>query len=124
GTDEKGKPYLNTNWPIRRSFPAFIYAVLDYSAGHRLTLGGRTVKAGQVVPLKSDSAQKKLEVRAPDGSIHAVASNSAGSFRFADTDALGAYNVLEEGKDTQSFTVNLIDPAESDIRPASSNTIQ
>jgi hypothetical protein len=124
GVDEQGHSYPNTNWPIRRSFPAFIYALLDYLGGHRTTLGGEFIKPGQIVSLKSDAAQKQLEVRAPDGSIHPVPGNSAGTFRFADTDAIGTYNVLEEGQATQSFTVNLFDPAESDIRPAKANTIQ
>ncbi len=123
GANDKGEQYANTNWPIRRSFPTFVYAVLEHLA-NRGAIAGQSIQPGQPIALKSEAAADEIEIRSPSGTKTKLIRNADGEFRFYDTGELGAYEVLEQNRVAQRFTVNLFDPAESDIRPATENSIQ
>jgi hypothetical protein len=122
--DSAGDRVPNTNWPIRRSFPAFVFAVLSYLGGNQGAQAGETVKPGQPVVLKSDAPVEQLDVIAPKGNKLTAIRGQAGSFHFSQTDELGPYEVREGDKTIERFTVNLFDPLESDIRPAKEKSIQ
>jgi hypothetical protein len=122
--DNVGDRVPNTNWPIRRSFPAFVFAVLSYLGGNQGAQAGETVKPGQPLVLKSDAPVEQLEVIAPKGDKLTAIRGKAGSFHFSQTDELGPYEVREGDKTIERFTVNLFDPLESNIRPAKEKSIQ
>ena len=50
--------------------------------------------------------------------------SSSGKLTFTATDELGVYRVLSGGKLVQQFAVNLLDPAESNIRPPADPAIK
>ncbi len=122
--DKDGDRVPNTNWPIRRSFPAFVFAVLAYLGGNTGAHAAETVKPGQPIVLKSDAPVDELEVITPRGSKLTALRGKAGSFHFNQTDELGPYEVREGEKSVERFTVNLFDPLESNIRPAKERSIQ
>ncbi len=119
-----GERVPNTNWPIRRSFPAFVFAVLSYLGGNEGTRAGETVKPGQPIVLKSDAPVEQLDVITPRGNTLTALRGKAGSFHFSQTDDPGPYEVREREKTVERFTVNLFDPLESNIRPAKEKSIQ
>jgi hypothetical protein len=122
-TDEAGNTTVATNWPIRQSFPTLVFGVLGYLGGQGQELAGESVQPGMAVDLRSESA-KELIVRSPSGQRSTLSRGPRNVFSFSDTRQLGAYDVLEEDRPTQRFTVNLFDPMESDIRPREENTIR
>ncbi len=124
GVDAMGERVPNTNWPIRRSWPSFVFSVLSYLGGNEGAQAGETVKPGQAVTLKSDSPADQLQVRSPGGANFNVPRGQAGAFHFNNTDELGPYEVLDGSKTIERFTVNLFDQLESSIRPAKDKTIQ
>ncbi len=122
--DAAGERVPNTNWPIRRSFPAFVFAVLAYLGGNEGAKAGETVKPGQPVVLKSEALVEQLDVITPRGNKLTALRGKAGSFHFSQTDELGPYEVKEGEKTVERFTVNLFDPLESNIRSAKEKSIQ
>ena len=122
--DKNGDRGPNTNWPIRRSFPAFVYAVLGYLGGGGGGQAGETVKPGQPVAIKSDAQSDQLTVQNPAGTKLSATRGKDGSFHFSDTEELGPYEVLDGAKTVERFTVNLFDELESNIPPAKEGSIQ
>jgi hypothetical protein len=123
-TDANGERTPNTNWPIRRSFPAFVFAALGYLGGNDGAQAGESVKPGQPLMLKSEAAADSITVLTPQGARLPVTRSKSGSFQFSETQELGAYEVREGPKAIERFTVNLFDPMESNIVPAKEKTIQ
>ncbi len=124
GADKQGQPLANTNWPIRHSFPTFVYAVLKYLGGNRTALAAEMPKLGQTIALKSNTASDQLQVRTPSGTTVAVPRSTSGSFHFSATDELGPYEIPDQGKTADRFTINLFNSAESDLRPPQGNSLQ
>ncbi|HEY2761504.1 MAG TPA: hypothetical protein VGI75_12195, partial [Pirellulales bacterium] len=123
-TDQNGDQTPNTNWPIRRSFPAFVYAVLNYLGGASGIQAGESVKPGQPMTLRSDAPVDELSVRMPTGGTLSAPRGPGGTFHFSETGELGPYEVRDGSKLVERFTVNLFDPAESNIAPAKEQSIQ
>ncbi len=123
-TDQNGEQTPNTNWPIRRSFPAFVYAVLSYLGGANGVQAGESVKPGQPMALRSEAPVDELSVRTPDGGTFSAPRGPGGTFHFSQTGELGPYEVREGSKLVERFTVNLFDPPESDIALAKEQSIQ
>ncbi|HEY2759092.1 MAG TPA: hypothetical protein VGI75_00070, partial [Pirellulales bacterium] len=115
----------NTNWPIRRSFPEFVYAVLSYLGGGGVQTG-ESLKPGQPMTIRSrsESTANQLSVVLPDHEKRTIARGKNGQFNFNQTDEIGAYEVLEGEKPIQWFTVNLADELESDIKPVAENSLK
>jgi len=122
--DKDGDIVLNTNWPIKRSFPSFIYAVLGYLGGGQAAQSGETVKPGQPVAIKSEVPSEELTVETPQGAKRSATRGKDGAFHFSQTDELGPYEVSDGTNTIERFTVNLFDEMESNIRPAKEQTLQ
>ncbi|HZZ30226.1 MAG TPA: VWA domain-containing protein [Pirellulales bacterium] len=122
-TDKEGEQVPNTTWPIRRSFPAFVYAVLGYLGGASGLQTGETIKPGQPITLKSDTPIDELTVRTPQGLAETVPRSQGGGFHFNETGELGSYEVSAGKKLVQRFTVNLFDPLESNLATAKDESI-
>ena len=122
--DKDGDTVPNTNWPIRRSFPAFIYALLGYLGGGQAAQTGETVKPGQPVAIKSELSTEELTVQTPQGSKRSATRGKDGAFHFSQTDELGPYDVSDGSNTIERFTVNLFDELESNIRPAKEQSLQ
>ena len=116
GPDGRPERYIGTNWPIRPSFPVFIFNVLSYLGGNRTVLGASAVRPGQVVTVETLASNKSPAVRTPTAEEIPLKDGKLGRFTFAGTTQLGVYEVTGDKK-PQHFAVNLFQAAESDIRP-------
>jgi hypothetical protein len=123
-TDPNGERIPNTTWHIRRSFPAFVFAVLEYLGGGKGAQAGQSIKPGQPMSIKADTQAESVTVVTPSGRKLTADRGKSGSFQFSDTDELGPYEVVDGSKTLERFTVNLFDQLESNIPPAKDRTIQ
>jgi hypothetical protein len=114
-----GQVHVNTNWPLRRSFPVFLMNVVRYLGGGRSLLSTPVITPGQAVMLQPQTAVDRLRVIGPDGQRTTLAREVSGEFVFTLTDQLGVYEVFdgEAQQPGQRFAVNLFQRRESDIRP-------
>jgi hypothetical protein len=117
GQSENGERYRNTNWFLRYSFPLFVHNVLEYLGGARSVSVSGTGKPGKPMTIRSVAPVDRVTVAAPSGERRQLARQGQSGFIYGYTDDLGVYDVMEQGKTTQRFAVNLFDPVESDIRP-------
>lgn len=111
---------VNTNWPIRRSFPVFIMNAVKYLGGVRSSLASPNIKPGSATILRSDVPVKSLLVESPRGDVVEVMREATGNYMFTRVDELGVYKVREGSgqKVKQQFAANLFDSRESDLVPA------
>ncbi len=116
GDDGKPQRYIGTNWPIRPSFPVFIFNVLSFLGGNRTVLGANAIRPGQPVTVETTASNKAPAVRTPSGQTIPLKEGRLGRFAFTGTTQLGVYEVTGD-KATQYFAVNLFQAAESNIRP-------
>ncbi len=108
---------MQSTWPLRISFPIFVQNVLEWlnpasGAGSQLT-----VKAGEPFRFTLRDEVASAQVTGPDGSVKNVSrEKNSPEIVFGDTSRQGIYR-MRAGTNDFSFCVNLMDAAESDIRP-------
>jgi len=117
GLDEQGKAEAKTDWPIRRSFPVFVFNAVRYLGGSANSTAAATINPGQPILLRSRSPVQQLTVVAPDGRRTQISREGQSAFPYSNTDLLGIYDVLEGTAATpaQQFAVNLFDSRESNL---------
>ena len=76
------------------------------------------------VTLEAPDSRTGLDVQVPSGATVHLPPSSSGKLTFTATEELGVYRVLSGGKLMQQFAVNLLDPAESNIRPPADPAIK
>jgi len=116
--------YRNTDWPWRVSFASFIFNLLTDRAGDQDLTATGSYRPGMPVTLDSPDSRTGLDVQVPSGATVQLPPNSSGKLTFTATDELGIYRVLADGKPLRQFAVNLLDAAESNIRPPADPTIK
>ena len=121
GHDASGATTVNTNWPIRYSFPNFCLNVMEYLAGGAADLQLRNTRPGETVELDLPQPGATVTVFLPDGSTRKIAAPAVGKLAFHETDQLGIYDVIQDkaaaGEELLGrFAVNLFDRQESDVR--------
>jgi len=108
---------LESTWPLRISFPIFLANVVDW-------LNPATAKAEQFLVKSGDAFRLQLaapvtsgSVTGPDGKVQTVTlAPEASEFVWSDTGRQGIYRV-QLGTNQLAFAANLLDAAESNIRP-------
>jgi hypothetical protein len=117
GLNDQNERIANTDWVLRLSFPVFARNVLKYLGGNQQATSVGSVAPGQLVTLRSTAATDRLTVRTPSGKQVEIRRGKQSAYHFNETDELGVYEVVEGGKVTQRFAVNLLSSWETDIRP-------
>jgi hypothetical protein len=111
---------FNTNWPLKRGFPLFMFNVLKV-LGHAREAGGEGSTApGQAVTLRPETTAETIEIVGPNGTVVEKPARSAqGGFVANRTDRTGIYRARwGSGQEEQeAFAVNLFDARESDLTP-------
>jgi len=108
---------MQTTWPLRISFPIFIQNALEWLNPAGGNASALNVKAGEPFRLPLGEPVESAQITAPDGSVKNLPlTTTARELVFGDTTAQGIYQV-RAGTNALSFCVNLMDAAESDIRP-------
>jgi hypothetical protein len=117
GQSEDGERYANTDWVRRYSFPLFVHNFLEYLGGARSVSLTGSVKPGKSMTIRSVAPVDRITVADPSGDRRRIARQGQSGFIYGYTEDLGVYEVMEQGKLTQMFSVNLFDSVESDIQP-------
>lgn len=112
-TRPDGKPTVGTNWFVRPSFPLFVLAVLEQLGGeHGISLP--TLLPGDQATVAGPPGEK-VAIQSPSGSQIARVIAPNGKAAMGATEELGVYSSSLDGAQMPVFSVNLFDPAESEI---------
>lgn len=108
---------FNTDWPVQRSWPVFIYNVMRFLGGAVDTSSATTVRPGETVAIRVDNRLRNVRLESPGDRSQTLAVGPAGSIPFASTDQPGFYEVFTEQNENpiSIFTVNLFDSRESNL---------
>jgi hypothetical protein len=118
--DKQGEATVNSDWPIRVSFPVFLGNVLSYLGGSLVESNEAFIQPGQSVTLRTSQPAERITVRSPSGQQQTVTRGPNDTFVYGQAQRTGVYRVQETGRDhqaTQRFAVNLFDTNESNIQP-------
>ena len=108
---------LQSTWPYRISFPIFIQNALEWLNPASGNASQLTVKAGEPFRLALTEQVNNAQIITPDGAVkNILLEKNTSEIVFGDTIKQGIYK-LRAGTNDLSFCVNLMDAAESDIRP-------
>jgi Ca-activated chloride channel family protein len=107
---------LESNWPLRVSFPIFIANAVEWLNPANAKNSQLLVKAGDPFRLALAESVKSAEVKMPDGSTKQLDLEGANELVFGDTTRQGIYR-LRAGTNEVTFCANLLDSAETNIRP-------
>jgi hypothetical protein len=108
---------LESNWPLRVSFPIFIANAVDWLNPANTKNSQLLVTAGDPFRLALTEPVKTAEVKLPDGKTTTLNNlDGANGIVFGDTSKQGIYQ-LRVGTNEVTFCANLLDSAESNIRP-------
>ncbi len=113
-----GFDILESNWPLRVSFPIFIANAVEWLNPANAKSSQLLVKAGEAFRLALDRAgnERPNDPAAAVRRARCPSTPSANEFVFGDTYKQGVYRVRLGTNDTV-FCVNLLDAAESNIKP-------
>jgi len=108
---------LESNWPLRISFPIFIANAVEWLNPANAAQGHSQVLAGDAYRLPLLQPETAAAVTYPGGATRTVPLDAtANEFVFGDTARSGIYHV-RLGTNETAFCVNLLNAAESNIRP-------
>src|SRR5258706_5469756 len=112
-----GFDILESNWPLRVSFPIFIANAVDWLNPANAKGGQLLVKAGEPFRLGLTEPVSSAQITLPSGQTKSIAMDAkASEFVFGDTFKQGTYR-LRLGTNDTVFCVDLLDAAESNIKP-------
>ena len=112
-----GFDILESNWPLRVSFPIFIANAVEWLNPANAKGGQLLVKAGDAFRLALSHPEKSAQITYPGGGTRTLEVNpTANEFVFGDTFKQGIYR-LRLGTNDLVFCVDLLDAAESNIKP-------
>ncbi len=112
-----GFDILESNWPLRISFPIFVANAVEWLNPANVKGGQLLVKAGEAFHLPLNRSEKSAEITAPGGATKTLPLDpNARELVFGETYQQGAYR-LRLGTNTTLFCVDLLDAAESNIQP-------
>jgi hypothetical protein len=108
---------LESNWPLRVSFPIFIANAVEWLNPANAKNSQLLVKAGDPFRLALSEPVKTAEVKLPDGKTRALnVDEKANEIVFGDTLREGVYQ-LHAGTNDTKFCVALLDADESNLQP-------
>jgi len=108
---------LESNWPLRVSYPIFIANAVDWLNPANQRGGQLLVKSGEAFRMPLLHPEKTAQVTLPGGESRTFnLDEKANEFVFGATYKQGTYHVRLGTNDT-TFCVNLLDAAESNIKP-------
>jgi Ca-activated chloride channel family protein len=112
-----GFDILDSNWPLRVTFPIFMANAVEWLNPASAREAQFLVRASDPFRLTLAEPVNSASVTLPDGSTRELELNpQAKEILFSDTFKQGTYR-LRAGTNEMPFCVNLLDAAESNIRP-------
>lgn len=120
----KGNRYLivgfdlyESNWPLKVSFPIFMYNAIRYLSSSVTFAPNQSVRPGMATAIPVPAGVESLTVKRPGGQPDKLEVGDRQAVYYRDTQRLGVYRVEPAVEGHEAFAVNLLNAAESDIRP-------
>jgi hypothetical protein len=108
---------LESNWPLRVSFPIFVANAVEWLNPDTAKNSQLLVKAGEPFRLGLSQPAATAQVTLPDGATRTLALEpNAREIVFGETFRQGVYH-LRVGTNDTAFCVDLLDSVESNIKP-------
>lgn len=104
-------------WVRRVSLSVFIYNVVRYLGGAAAGDVDATIHPGEALTIPLPAGKDAAQLRTPAGDEVELRADASGLARFARTDRVGVYQVVDGVAGRDTYAVNLENPRESDIRP-------
>jgi hypothetical protein len=112
-----GFDVLESNWPLRVSFPIFISNAIEWLNPANAKGGQLLVKAGEAFRMALLQPETSAQITLPGGGTRSLNIDpNANELVFGETFKQGTYH-LRLGTNETAFCVDLLDPAESNIKP-------
>jgi len=112
-----GFDILESNWPLRVSFPIFIANAVEWLNPANARTRQLLIKAGDAFRLPLTQPEKTAQITLPGGRTKTLQIEpNANEFVFGETYKQGIYR-LRLGTNSMAFCVDLLDVAESNIQP-------
>jgi hypothetical protein len=112
-----GFDILESNWPLRVSFPIFMANAVEWLNPANAKGGQLLVKAGEAFRIGLSHPERLAQVTLPNGQVKQLTVDpTANELVFGDTYKQGTYR-LRLGTNEMVFCVDLLDAAESNIKP-------
>ena len=106
-----------SNWPLRVSFPVFVYNAVRYLSDSIAVAPSQSVRPGTAASIPVLAGAERITVKRPDGRSDALDVGERQGVYYSDTKRLGVYRVEPAVGGYEAFAVNLLNPTESNIRP-------
>lgn len=108
---------LESTWPLRVAYPIFMQNAIDWLNPALANAGQLAVRSGEPFRLPLMEPVESVTLTLPDGSVKSLdLDEGASEIIFGDTAYHGIYKIAA-GTNTTQFCVNLLDAAESNIKP-------
>jgi hypothetical protein len=114
-TSSDGGLAFNTDWQVQRSWPVFVFNCVRYLTGASDMQGRMSHLPGTAVTVSTERRRGELTVRDPAGNVTSVTPDPTGRITHAVDDQTGIYEVEDEKRIIDLFSVNLFDRRESTI---------
>lgn len=99
---------LESDWPLRLSFPLFLANALDWLRDDERTV----TRPGEALRVRLADDETEVSLTGPGGRKAALTGESGRDVVYGDTDRCGLYTVTRK-KGVQRIALNLLDPQES-----------
>ncbi len=110
---------LDSDWPLRVSFPLFIANAIRWAKDADLASMGHAVLPGEPLAIRAPRELQEGTLTGPDGVGHRLSNRESDRLFYSRTDKPGVYRVRwDKAKADVLYAVSLLDAGESDIRPA------
>jgi hypothetical protein len=110
-----GFDITQSDLPLKVAFPVLMNNIFDWLRPHHLRFSARQIKTGDPFTTRLSPGSHSISVKTPSGKWREYTAQS-GSFSYRNTGEAGLYTIVEKDQ-WRYFAVNLVDAAESDIRP-------
>jgi hypothetical protein len=108
---------FNTDWPVRYSFPLFLYNAARVLGNVRESGDEEVHRPAEPAVLRADARAETVVVTAPDGTSEKLTRTPQGTFVYNRANAVGLYRARWGESGAETFAVNLFDARESDLAP-------
>lgn len=108
---------LETNWPLRLSFPLFIAAAVDWLARGSGIEWRTEARTGDAFQIRFGLDETQVTVRPPVGEPTLLEGEAGATRSFSQTERAGLYTIVRKARE-EIVAVNLMDPQESSGRVA------
>ncbi len=113
-----GKSVVNSDWPLKRSFPVFLLSLMQNLGGSTNRLANQSIRPGEPALVSVPTNINDVQIVNPSGTVQSVDRDSTGQIVFTATDPTGLYRVISSEKSDallDAFVVNLSSAEETNI---------